>query len=168
MRGITPSLPLFKSCPTDISPPHFDPSALPPSSRPSLPLSNTPTIWQAPPTSTALLFPVFFLNPLTSPPKRDLYTNFSTEMSFSSVLTAMEYDTKSLSLYLATKNLKVLRIGLKLELGKVLEAAGRSGEDGIELCEGWAIELVVVKKGKEGEDWVKNWKESLKEGKSIL
>lgn len=170
---------LFETCPTDITPPHFDPDALPPNSLPELPLlplaSPSLTLdlaWQAPPASTPLIFPVFLLLPLASPPTRDLCLAFHVQASFGQVLEAMEHDPKSLQVYVATVRGRVLKVGNKLLLGKVLESVGKVGEggerDGWELKEGWALEMVAVPKGVEGEKWVEGWKEEVKKGVGAL
>jgi hypothetical protein len=170
---ITAAKPLFSSCPIDITPPHFDPDSLPPSSLSSLRLvpatsSASPFItWTAPPTDTPLIFPVFLLLPLTTPPTRDLCLSFHTSATFGDVLLSMEHDPTTHQLYIATKKGRVLKVGAKLDLGKVLAAAGKDG-DGWELKEGWALEMVGVPKGAEGEKWVQGWKEEVKQGAAAL
>lgn len=71
---------------------------------------------------------------------------------------------KELNLYLSTRKGKILKIGFKLTLGKVLEAAGREEGDGWLLSEGWSLEMTAVPKGPVGDDWVKGWKEEVKNG----
>ncbi|KAM0750439.1 hypothetical protein T439DRAFT_326403 [Meredithblackwellia eburnea MCA 4105] len=165
---------LFASCPTDITPPHFDPEELAPHSLPSHPLiplstSNTPyESWVAPAPSTSLIFPVFLLLPLATPPTRDLCLSFHTSATFGDVLESMEHDPSTTQLYIATVQGRVLKVGAKLTLAKVLDAAGKGGEDGWELKEGWSFEMVAVPKGPEGEDWVKTWKEEVKAGAAAL
>ncbi|GAA5960779.1 hypothetical protein JCM21900_006870 [Sporobolomyces salmonicolor] len=185
LRGVifpkpTTKVPLFHHCPTDVTPPHFDPDSLPRLSSPSIPLlpppapTNPPYApWVAPPPTTPLTFPVFLLLPLASPPTRDLCLAFHEQATFGDALLSMEHDPVSTQLYLATKQGKVLKIGAKLTLGKVLEAAGRPREgemerDGWELKEGWALEMVGVPKGKEGEDWIQEWKKEVQEGKKAI
>jgi len=87
----------------------------------------------------------------------------------------MEHPPLSLDLYFATHRGRVLKIGGKLTLGKVLEMAsrekkeGQEKRDGWELKEGWSFEMVGVPKGREGEEWVREWKEEVREGsKAIL
>ena len=175
MRGVVlprrlPSEPLFHNCPIDITPPHFDPDALDPESRPTLPLSPsedksvTFVNWKAPPPSTPIIFPIFLLKPLASPPSRDLCLSFHISATFGDTLAAMEEDPAEFNLYIATKKGRVLKVGAKLELGKVLNAAaGEVGTgDGWELKEGWALEMVGVPKNAKGDEWIKNWKEELK------
>lgn len=116
--------------------------------------------WQPPPPSTALVFPVFVLNPLTTPPTRNLCLSFHTTSTFGDELRAMEQDPAEFNMYIVTKKGRVLKVGAKLELGKVLAAAGKDG-DGWELKEGWALEMVAVPKGAAGETWVANWKAEL-------
>ena len=84
--------------------------------------------------------------------------------TFGDTLAAMEEDPAEFNLYIATKKGRVLKVGAKLELGKVLKAAaGEVGSgDGWELKEGWALEMVGVPKNAKGEEWIKNWKEELK------
>ncbi|KAL8278920.1 hypothetical protein RQP46_008589 [Phenoliferia psychrophenolica] len=123
---------LFATCPIDITPPHFDPTFLPPSSLPSHPLlpspsSSTPyTPFTAPATSTPLIFPTFLLLPHASPPTRDLCLSFHTSSTFAVVLESMEHDPSQLQLYIATVKGRVLKVGAKLTLEKVLAAAGGS------------------------------------------
>lgn len=119
---------------------------------------------------------MFLLLPLSSPPTRDLCLEFDERATFADVLEYMEHPPASLDLYSATKRGRVLKIGGKLNLGKVLEMAsrvrpgGEEGErDGWELKEGWSFEMVGVPKGAEGETWVKEWKEEVKrDTKAIL
>lgn len=171
---VTASKPLFSSCPSDITPPHFDPDSLLPSSHLSLPLLpslSSPAsfvTWEPPPPTTALIFPTFLLLPLATPPTRDLCLAFHTSATFGEVLLSMEHDPSAFNLYIATKKGRVLKVGAKLDLGKVLEAASRDG-DGWELKEGWALEMVGVPKGSQGEAWVAGWKQEVKDGvKTIL
>lgn len=158
---------LFHSCPIDITPPHFDPNSLPAECKPSLPLtpsstSDTPFIrWEAPPTSTPLILPIFLLKPLAEPPTRDLCLSFHTSSTFGDELRAMEQDPNELNLYIATKKGRLLKVGAKLVLGKVLAAARTNEGDGWELKDGWALEMVGVPKTKEGDEWVANWKKEL-------
>lgn len=169
----TTAKPLFHSCPIDITPPHFDPDSLAPESVATLPLiapvnSTTPFVeWTAPPPETPLIFPVFLLLPLATPPTRDLCLSFHTSVTFGDVLESMEHDPATTQLYISTKKGKVLKVGAKLQLGKVLAAAGKDG-DGWELSEGWALEMVGVPKGEQGEEWIKTWKEEVKQGAAIL
>ncbi|BGP16328.1 hypothetical protein JCM10213_009169 [Rhodosporidiobolus nylandii] len=173
----TPKAPLFSSAPTDVKPPHFDPEVVPLTSLPSVPLlppadiSSTPYIpWTAPPPQTPLIFPVFLLLPLEKPPTRDLIMSFPEDATFGDALASMGRDAGSTQLYLSTTRGRVLKIGAKLTLGKVLAAAGkvREGEDkdGWELKEGWALEMVGVPKGSEGEEWVQEWKKEVQSGAS--
>ena len=170
---------LFEKCPIDVTPPHFDPDALPPDSLPELPLlpmtSADVTLdlqWKAPPTDTPLIYPVFLLLPLASPPTRDLCLEFHTHASFGQVLESMEHDPAQYQCYIATVQGRVLKVGAKLLLGKVLEAAAKVKEgekvDGWELKEGWALEMVAVPKGAEGEKWIASWKDEVKKGVGAL
>ncbi|GAA5856823.1 hypothetical protein JCM8547_008860 [Rhodosporidiobolus lusitaniae] len=171
----SPSNPLFSSCPTDVLPPHFDEEIMPLTSLPSVPLLPPPspsssayTPWTPPPPETPLIFPVFLLLPLASPPTRDLIMSFPESATFGDALLSMGHDPSHTQLYLATKRGRVLKIGAKLTLGKVLEAAGKVKEgeekDGWELKEGWALEVLGVPKGSEGEEHVQKWKKEVKEG----
>ncbi|GAA6034111.1 hypothetical protein JCM8097_000701 [Rhodosporidiobolus ruineniae] len=174
----TPKNPRFSTCPTDVTPPHFDPDVVPLSSLPSVPLlpptndaSYVP--WSPPPPHTPLIFPVFVLLPLEKPPTRDLIMAFPEDATFGDALQSVGRDASSTQLYLATARGRVLKIGPKLTLGKVLEAAGKVKEgeerDGWELKEGWALEMVGVPKGSEGEEWIQEWKKEVKAGgKAIL
>lgn len=186
---VTTQKPLFHNCPVDVEPPHFDPESLPPTASPSLPLlppvsssgdghaSSEFVTWTAPPLDTALIIPVFLLLPLATPPTRDLCLGFHTSATFGDALRSMEHDPTSLNLYIATRQGRVLKVGQKLELGKVMLAAtgagagaGAGGEavnsasDGWELKEGWALEMVGVPKGAQGDEWIQQWKAEVKEG----
>lgn len=174
----TSKTPLFANCPTDVTPPHFDPDVVPLSSLDTIPLlPPAPTAadyqpWQAPPPETPLIFPVFLLLPLETPPTRDLIMAFPEEATFGDALASMGRDASTTQLYLATKRNRVLKIGPKLTLGKVLAAAGKVKEgeapDGWELKEGWAFEMVGVPKTSAGDDWIQNWKKELQQGAAIL
>jgi len=111
-----------------------------------------------------MIFPVFLLLPLASPSSRDLITSFPDTATFGDALLSMGRDPGEVQLYIATKRGRVLKVGSKLTLGKVLKAAaGKAGEpeDGWELKEGWALEMVGVPKGAKGEDWIQDWKKEL-------
>ncbi|KWU46977.1 hypothetical protein RHOSPDRAFT_31109 [Rhodotorula sp. JG-1b] len=174
----TSKTPLFSNCPTDVTPPHFDPDIVPLSSLDTIPLlPPAPTAtdyqpWQAPPPETPLIFPVFLLLPLETPPTRDLIMAFPEEATFGDALASMGRDASTTQLYFATKRNRVLKIGAKLTLGKVLAAAGKVKEgeapDGWELKEGWAFEMVGVPKTSAGDDWIQNWKKELQQGAAIL
>ncbi|BGP40290.1 HSP70/90 co-chaperone [Rhodotorula kratochvilovae] len=169
---------LFADCPTDVTPPHFDPDIMPVSSLPTIPLlpPSPPSAdyvpWQPAPPETPLVFPVFLLLPLASPPTRDLIMAFPEQATFGDALQSMEQDPSAVQLYLATARGRVLKIGAKLTLGKVLAAAGqaRAGEpqDGWELKEGWALEMVGVPKGPKGEEWIQGWKAEVKAGTAAI
>ncbi|GAA5877178.1 hypothetical protein JCM3774_003323 [Rhodotorula dairenensis] len=180
----TAKAPLFSNCPTDVTPPHFDPEVVPLSSLDTIPLlapsssaSQDYTPWQPPPPETPLVFPCFLLLPLETPPTRDLIMAFPEDATFGDALVSMGRDPASTQLYLATKRNRVLKIGPKLTLGKVLAAAagkvpaagGDNNErDGWELKEGWALEMVGVPKTSAGDDWIQNWKKELQQGAAIL
>lgn len=184
----TAKAPLFSSCPTDVTPPHFDPEVVPLSSLDTIPLlapasptasTSGYTPWQPPPPETPLIFPCFLLLPLEKPPTRDLIMAFPEDATFDDALQSMGRDAVSTQLYLATKRNRVLKIGPKLTLGKVLAAAaGKAGQagqaggnpepDGWELKEGWALEMVGVPKTSAGDDWIQNWKRELQQGAAIL
>ncbi|BGP24732.1 40S ribosomal protein s7 [Rhodotorula toruloides] len=176
----TAKQPLFSSCPTDVTPPHFDPDVVPLTSLPSIPLippaatDRSYEPWQPPPPHTPLIFPTFLLLPLASPPTRDLIMSFPEDATFGDALVSMGHDPSSTQLYLSTLRGRVLKIGSKMTLGKVLVGAAKKNEkgeleDGWELKEGWALEMVGVPRGNEGDEWVRKWKEEVKEGaKAIL
>lgn len=163
-----PSQSLFHACPTDIKPPHFDPDVIPAGSRPTLPLVPDPeskspfVVWDPPPPSTPLVIPVFLLLPLAEPPTRDLCLSFHTQSTFGDELRAMEKDPAEYDLYIATQRGRVLKVGAKLELGRVLEAAGKQAGDGWELKDGWALEMVGVPKGTKGQEWIATWKKQFR------
>lgn len=79
----------------------------------------------------------------------------------------MEHDPATLQVYISTAKGKVLKIGAKLELGRVLDAASKDG-DGWEMKEGWALEMVGVPKTVQGENWIATWKEEVKLGANSL
>lgn len=200
LRGIilnpkpTTKQPLFHHCPTDVTPPHFEPTSLPKTSSPSIPYhapllpspssssssSTAPYVpWVAPPPTSPLVFPIFLLLPLSSPPTRDLCLSFDERSTFSDLLESMDHSSNTMDLYFSTFKGRVLKIGGKLTLGKVLELASKKpkqggqqvgDDDGWELKEGWAFEVVGIPKGDErGEEWIKEWKEEVKNGtKAIL
>ncbi|TNY17387.1 hypothetical protein DMC30DRAFT_419840 [Rhodotorula diobovata] len=169
---------LFADCPTDVTPPHFDPDIMPVSSLPSVPLlppSPLPadyTPWQPAPPETPLVFPVFLLLPLASPPTRDLIMSFPEGATFGDALESVGLDAATVQLYLATKRGRVLKVGAKLTLGRVLQLAGtvKEGEqpDGWELREGWAFEMVAVPKGAQGEEWIQGWKKEVQAGTAAI
>ena len=151
-----------------MTPPHFDPDFLLPHSLSTLPLlpplkpTATPFVtWEAPSIDLPLVFPVFLLFPLNDPPSRDLCLSFNTSSTFGDFLQVMEYDSNLLNLFISTAKGRVLKVGAKLLLGKVLEAARKDG-DGWELREGWALEIMGVPKSVEGDQWVAKWKEEVK------
>lgn len=79
----------------------------------------------------------------------------------------MDHDPATLNMYIATSKGRVLKVGAKLTLEKVLLAAGRDG-DGWVLQEGWALEMCGVPKGVKGDDWVAGWKKDVKEGVAAI
>lgn len=93
---------------------------------------------------------------------------FPEDATFRDALASMGRDASSTQLYLATKRNRVLKIGAKLTLGKVLATAGKVKEgeqpDGWELREGWAFEMVGVPKTSAGDEWVQKWKGELQSG----
>jgi hypothetical protein len=85
----------------------------------------------------------------------------------------MGHDPSSMQLYLATRLGRVLKIGSKMTLGKVLVGAARRDgrgevEDGWALSEGWALEMVGVPRGAEGDAWVQRWKDEVKAGAQAI
>lgn len=70
----------------------------------------------------------------------------------------MEHDPAELDVYIATKKGRVLKVGNKLALGRVLDAAGKEKGDGWELGEGWSLEVTGVPKGERGAQWIADWK----------
>lgn len=151
---------------------------MPVSSLPSVPLlppSPLPadyTPWQPAPPETPLVFPVFLLLPLASPPTRDLIMSFPEGATFGDALESVGLDAATVQLYLATKRGRVLKVGAKLTLGRVLQLAGtvKEGEqpDGWELREGWAFEMVAVPKGAQGEEWIQGWKKEVQAGTAAI
>ncbi|GAA5940812.1 uncharacterized protein JCM15063_000887 [Sporobolomyces koalae] len=186
LRGVvvpkpTAKVPLFHHCPTDVTPPHFEPTALPPTSSPDIPYyapslpanssSTAPYIpWVAPPPESPLVFPTFVLLPLAQPPTRNLCLEFDERATFHDFSESMELDPNEYDLYFATVRGKVLKVGSKLTLAKVMAMAAKAKEgqeaDGWELKEGWVLEVVGIPKSEKarGEEWIKEWKEDLKNG----
>ncbi|KAK4046540.1 HSP70/90 co-chaperone [Microbotryomycetes sp. JL201] len=170
----TPQKPLFHSCPTDVTPPHFDRDSLPPQSSPDLPLvptsaSAAPFVpWAPPPVDTPIVFPCFLLMPLAQPPTRDLCLEFHEQATFGDMLRSMEHDPSQTQLYVATHKGRVLKVGAKLSLNQVLVAAAKEAQDGCVLQEGWAFEFVGVPKGSQGDEWVQQWKHELQSGKQAI
>ncbi|GAA6061365.1 hypothetical protein JCM10212_005819 [Sporobolomyces blumeae] len=195
LRGVvfpkpTTKVPLFHHCPTDVTPPHFDVDSLPRTSLPSIPYvapdkpssesdqaTTAPYVpWVCPdPATTHVVFPVFLLLPLATPPTRDLCLEFHEHATFADALESMEHDPSQVQLYFATARGKVLKIGSKLTLAKVLDAASRLKEgqtehdrDGWRLQEGWAFEMVGVPKTAEGEAWIQEWKKEVQAGTGAI
>lgn len=79
----------------------------------------------------------------------------------------MDHDPSITQLYVATKKGKVLKVGSKLTLEKVLAAASKDG-DGLVLSEGWALEMTGVPKTSEGEAWIQTWKKEVQSGAAAL
>lgn len=186
----TPKAPLFHHCPTDVTPPHFEPSSLPPTSLASIPYhapltsaaslssssepsaSTAPYVpWVAPPPESPVVFPIFLLLPLARPtPTRDLCLEFDERATFGDLVESMDHAPNALDLYFATYRGRVLKVGAKLTLAKVVDMASRpqpgvDARDGWELKEGWAFELVGIPKGDpRGDEWIKEWKEEVRNG----
>jgi hypothetical protein len=153
-----------------VKPPHFDPNVLPPQCRSTLPLlpplkpnPDVPFItWVPPDLNTPLNIPAFLLFPLNDPPSRDLCLTFPTESTFGDFILSMDHDPSLLNLYISTTSGKVLKIGPKLNLGKVIQGAKDGPGSGWELREGWALEIMAVPKGEKGDQWIVEWKQQVK------
>lgn len=162
-----------KACPADIKPPHFDPEHLPQASSSKLPLSSSD--WQAPPPACPLIFPVFLLRPLATPPTRDLILTFHQDVTFGGQLDAFNAqnaakqgrDPAEEVVYAVTKAGRILKVGRKLTLQKIITTAATklpSGEqDGLQLVEGWCLEFFIVPKGENETRWIQEMKVRLKQ-----
>lgn len=161
-----------KACPADIKPPHFDPEQLPQTSSSSLSLASSE--WQPPPTTCPLIFPVFLLRPLATPPTRDLILTFHQDVTFGGQLDAFNAQNAAKQgrapveevVYAVTKSGRILKVGRKLTLQKVIATAATrlpTGEqDGLQLVEGWCLEFFIVPKGDSETQWIQEMKRRLK------
>lgn len=68
--------------------------------------------------------------------------------------------------YAVTKNGRILKVGRKLTLKKIIEAAAQKlpdGKmDGLDLVEGWCLEFYIVPKGDAEAEWIQEMKRRLK------
>lgn len=76
---------------------------------------------------------------------------------------APPYTPDTSSLYITTKGGRVLKMGKGLTLRKVIIAARKlegteGGADGIELLQGWALEIVWLPDGPAGKGWIDMYK----------
>lgn len=157
--------------PPEVTPPHFDPEALPLASTSQIPLSQ-PGEWQAPPTDTPLIFPVFFLRPLATPPTRDLILTFRQDVTFGDQLDAFNAQSNVQdqhrasspeTVYAVTKKGRLLKAGRKLTLKQIIAASAKDG-DGLELNDGWCLEFYIVPAGGEPEQrWIQEMKARIKQ-----
>ncbi|TIA93314.1 hypothetical protein E3P99_00189 [Wallemia hederae] len=150
----------------------FDTNYLEESSKDSIPLFP-PNIWSAPSPTTPLAFPTNILYPLSPVgPMAEHIAGFSTLSTFSDQLHPMlnppppwdsagEYAGQAaVSVYVATKQRKLLKVGMGLTLSKVLAAAskGKSAQqDGVPLKNG-AFEFIVLPKGEKEKIFVDGYK----------
>ncbi|CAD6581400.1 MAG: hypothetical protein CYPHOPRED_001564 [Cyphobasidiales sp. Tagirdzhanova-0007] len=155
------------ACPAEITSPHFDPDALPPTSSDKLPLSSSE--WWAPPSETSLIFPVFLLRPLAMPPTRDLILSFHQDVTFGGQLDAFNAqqahqrrNTEDETIYAVSKKGRILKVGRKLTLKNIVLAAVQKCPDGtldgLDLVEGWCIEFYIVPKGEQEASWIREMK----------
>jgi len=161
-----------KACPAEITPPHFDPESSPASSSSKIPLSK-PEQWSPIPAMTPLIFPIFLLRPLATPPTRDLILTFHQDVTFGDQLDAFNAQNAGQArspgeevVYAVTKSGRILKVGRKLTLKKIIEAAAQKlpdGKmDGLDLVEGWCLEFYIVPKGDEEASWIQEMKKRLK------
>lgn len=156
--------------PPEVTPPHFDPDFVPAASTSKTPLSE-PTKWWAPPIETPLIFPVFFLRPLATPPTRDLILTFRQDVTFGGQLDAFNAQNNvqqqnrgpvTETVYAVTKQGRLLKAGRKLTLKQIIPACVKEG-DGLELTDGWCLEFYIVPAGGDAEQsWVKDMKERIR------
>ncbi|EOR04963.1 Hsp70/Hsp90 co-chaperone CNS1 [Wallemia ichthyophaga EXF-994] len=150
----------------------FDKNYLPESSKDSIPLFP-PNIWSAPSPTTPIEFPANILYPVSPVgPMAEHIAGFSTLSTFNDQLHPMlnppppwdqtgEYSGQAaVSVYVATNQAKLLKVGMGLTLSKVLAAAskGKSAQqDGVPLNEG-ALNFIVLPKNDKEKKWVEDFK----------
>ncbi|EIM19250.1 TPR-like protein [Wallemia mellicola CBS 633.66] len=152
----------------------FDTNYLEESSKDSIPLFP-PNIWSAPSPTTPIQFPANILYPISPVgPMAEHIAGFSTLSTFNDQLHPMlnppppwdeagEYAGQAaVSVYVATEQGKLLKVGMGLTLSKVLAAASKgksSQQDGIPLLEG-AFNFIVLPKGDKEKKWVEEFKKN--------
>jgi hypothetical protein len=161
--------------PDNPTPAHFDPEALPSSSRSTLPFSNTswtPPDW----VRTPLIFPLFFLYPAHT--QSDFISHFHEDSTIGDHLDAMfsatappppwderrEYVASNLVVYASTHGKRLLRVGRALSLRQLLDQGAKDADpktgaprDGIVLQDG-ILSLIVLPKGDKEKEWVERFK----------
>lgn len=120
-------------------------------------------------TKSTLVFPVFFLYPQHA--TSDTISDFVEDTTFSAHLSQMfppgapkpdwdrdgEYTARDLVVYAITHRRRLLKVGKRMTLADVFEAAKKPG-DGLEL-EGGCLTFVVLPKGDVEQNWVDRFKE---------
>jgi Cns1/TTC4 Wheel domain len=149
--------------PSDVKPPHFDYESLPENAKPDIPLTGS---WESPNPNSPISIPVFLLRPLSDPPSRDLILAFHEDTSFGDQLNAMA-ESADCILYVITKNGRILKVGRKLTLREIMTTAAIRRPDGLlldglELKDGWCLEVFVLPKNGAADEWVQNQKRELK------
>lgn len=144
---------------------------MPIASTSQIPLSK-PQDWAPPPIETPLIFPVFFLRPLATPPTRDLILTFRQDVTFGDQLDAFNAQNNvqsqkrtpgSETVYAVTKEGRLLKAGRKLTLKQIIAACAKDG-DGLQLSDGWCLEFYVVPAGGDAEqNWIKEMKARIKQ-----
>jgi hypothetical protein len=147
-----------------VKPPHFDYDSLPEDSKPDVPLTHP---WSPPDPDSPINFPVFLLRPLADPPSRDFILAFHEDTTFGDQLDAMGESGNNSVLYVITKNGRILKAGRKLTLREIVRnAAVRPDEmelvDGLELKDGWYLEVFLLPKDARAEKWIQDTKRELK------
>lgn len=129
------------------------------------------------PTGKTLIFPVFFLYPQHA--TSDMISNFNEDTTFVAHLETMfpphappphwdlkgEYINNKLVVYATTYRKRILKVGKKMTLRDVMNAAKeKEGQerDGLELKDN-CLTFVVVPKGDEETKWVEEYKKSREE-----
>lgn len=116
---------------------------------------------------TPLIFPVFFLRPLATPPTRDLILTFRQDVTFGGQLDAFnaqnnvqaqQRNAQNETVYAATKQGRLLKVGRRLTLKQIIAACVKE-KDGLELVNGWCLEFYIVPSGGPAEkEWIQEMK----------
>lgn len=170
--------------PDNPNPVHFDPEALGPLSKSTLPLLGEKT-WVAPDSiRTPLIFPVLFLYPVHF--QSDLISHFHEDTSIGSHLDMMfppesrgalpwdergEYVSNNLNVYATTRWKRLLKLGRKVTLREILDQGAKDMDkekgqerDGVVMMDGF-ISLIVLPKGKGEKEWIERFKAEREQSK---
>jgi len=121
------------------------------------------------PDGTTLIFPVFFLYPQHA--TSDVISQFVEDTPFGAHISSMfppqasppEWDKEGqyvdgrLSIYATTKNGRLLKVGKKMTLRDVCNAAKSQGNDGLELKNGY-LTFVILPVGDVEKKWIEEYK----------